>query len=151
MGRGLYRDPDHGRIAGVCVGIADYLGIEAWQVRVATVLGFFFMGSVTVPAYIILWIVLDKKPYYRRVTDRFEPEESEDADMTDDDPAAPQHRRSPRRAARGELAGMSNIEGLRAARRKFAALEERVRAMESHVTSSQFELHREFRKIDDEA
>ncbi|MFT5804450.1 MAG: hypothetical protein ACI9R8_001494, partial [Candidatus Paceibacteria bacterium] len=40
-----------------------------------------------------------------------------------------------------------NAQVFRLARGKFAHLEDRVRAIESHVTSSRFELQREFKKI----
>ncbi|MCH8240829.1 MAG: hypothetical protein IIB62_12445 [Proteobacteria bacterium] len=45
---------------------------------------------------------------------------------------------------------MSNGQALRTARSKFTELEDRVRSMESHVTSSKFELQRELKKLSGE-
>ena len=30
----LTRDPDKGKISGVCAGVAEYFGIELWLVRI---------------------------------------------------------------------------------------------------------------------
>ncbi len=55
--RGLVR-PRSGRVvAGVCAGLARWLGVNAWLVRVALVLSFFLPGPQLV-AYVVLWIML---------------------------------------------------------------------------------------------
>ena len=43
---------------GVCSGIADYLQVDPTLVRVLTFLSFWFSGSITFWAYIILAIIL---------------------------------------------------------------------------------------------
>jgi phage shock protein C len=35
----LFRDPRQGKIAGICVGVADYFGWETWLVRIFAVSG----------------------------------------------------------------------------------------------------------------
>ena len=45
---------------------------------------------------------------------------------------------------------MNNVQAIKTAKGKFADIEQRLRQMETHVTSSQFELNREFRKISGE-
>lgn len=60
---GLYRDPKHARIAGVCAGLADYFGVNRRGLRIALIIlscvGFF--GPVVV-GYIVLAILLHPKP-----------------------------------------------------------------------------------------
>lgn len=59
----LYRSRGHKVIAGVCGGIADWLGWDPTLVRVAYVL--ISIASVGFPgtiAYIILWMVMPKEP-----------------------------------------------------------------------------------------
>ena len=60
---GLYRSRRHKIIAGVCGGLADWLGWSPTVTRVlyvvVSVLSAAFPGFLT---YIILWIVLPKAP-----------------------------------------------------------------------------------------
>ena len=60
--RNLYRDPQKGKIAGVCAGLADYFGVETWIVRLLAITGLIFAGFITFTAYIAAWFLLDKKP-----------------------------------------------------------------------------------------
>jgi phage shock protein PspC (stress-responsive transcriptional regulator) len=45
-------------IAGVCAGLADYIGMDPTVVRLLTVLLFFLSGSAAFWAYLIMWIVV---------------------------------------------------------------------------------------------
>lgn len=58
----VWRDPDHGWIAGVCAGIADHLGIAPALVRALAVLGLIFFLIPTAVAYVALALVLRPKP-----------------------------------------------------------------------------------------
>jgi phage shock protein C len=60
---GLYRDPQHGKIAGVCAGLADYFGVRVTGLRIALILLsiFGFFGPVLV-GYIVLAVLLHPKP-----------------------------------------------------------------------------------------
>ncbi|MDP4641073.1 MAG: PspC domain-containing protein [Pseudomonadales bacterium] len=145
----LYRDKARGKVLGVCAGMADYLEVEIWQVRLFALLGLLFVGSVTLPVYFILYFLMEDKPYYRQVTDRFDDEAEGRGDYRDA-AEAPRHSASERhnnRSNRSNHSNRSNGQILRSAKSKFADLEARVRSMESHVTSSRFELQREIRKI----
>lgn len=51
---------NHGMIAGVCAGIANYLGIDPTVVRVLYVLVALFAGF-GILLYVILWIVMPKQ------------------------------------------------------------------------------------------
>jgi len=82
---------------------------------------------------------MDNKPYYREATERYA--ESHHTEYV----ASPMRKRKSEN--RSNKAAMTNVQALSIAKQKFAGIEERLREMESHVTSSQFELKREFRKI----
>ncbi len=150
----LYRDRDRKRILGVCAGIADHFGRSTWEIRLYAILGLVFLPSLTVPAYFITYFVMDEKPYYRRVTDRFDAAHNQrkrrrrraghDAafeDHLEDNEAAEPQMREPE---------LNNMQALKVAKDKFNDIEHRLRQMETHVTSSRFELQRELKKISGE-
>ena len=62
MEKKLYRDEHRKSIGGVCAGLADYFGVDVSVVRVLFVLAVFLKGIGLLP-YIVLWIVLPKKPF----------------------------------------------------------------------------------------
>lgn len=59
--RKLYRNSEKGKLAGVCAGVAEYLNIETWIVRVAFITGLVFSTGFFAVVYIAGWIILDKK------------------------------------------------------------------------------------------
>ena len=128
--RTLRRDRKHGRIAGVCAGIANYLGMETWVVRCAAVTGLIFMPNIVFPAYWIAFFVIGK------------PEEDEDwpkdaQGREDHNAPAPElgPRLSPRRSLRHVQADLMQAEL-------------RLRRIEYHITSGRYELQKELRKLD---
>lgn len=61
---GLYRSRNEKVIAGVCGGIAEWLGWSPGTVRVAyVILSILSVGFPGTIAYVILWIVMPKEPY----------------------------------------------------------------------------------------
>jgi phage shock protein C len=58
----LYRYPRRGRIAGVCAGVANYLEIKTFWVRLATLGSLFLFGPFTLLGYVICWIAFDIDP-----------------------------------------------------------------------------------------
>jgi phage shock protein C len=159
----LYKDRQRKKICGVCAGTADYFGRPAWEIRLYAVLGLFIVPSVVVPLYFVMYFLMDDKPYYRRVTDRFA--ESADTESFSDESGAnaraanrSESRRSHKRSkARNNMRdesnaapAVSNVQAMKTAKDKFANIEQRLRQMETHVTSSRFELQREFKKISGE-
>ncbi len=117
----LYRDTEHARIAGVCAGIADYFGVRLRMVRLAAILCLIFFFVPTFITYIVLTLVLPKRPprlYASREEEVF---------------------------WRGVSAAPDDT--LKALRHKFAELERRLGSMETGVTSPDFDLHRKFRDI----
>lgn len=55
----LYRDEENGKIAGVCSGLAQYIGIDVIIIRAAFLL-FFFVGGSSLFLYFILWFITPK-------------------------------------------------------------------------------------------
>jgi phage shock protein PspC (stress-responsive transcriptional regulator) len=64
----LFRDPQGAYIAGVCSGLATFIGIDATIVRLAFVLATFF-GGAGIPLYIVLWLVI---PEVKTPSDRLQ-------------------------------------------------------------------------------
>ena len=57
----FYRDKRHGKINGMCAGIADYTGIDVTLVRWMMVFAAFFSGFSIVPLYFVAgWISPDR-------------------------------------------------------------------------------------------
>ncbi|MCB1694438.1 MAG: PspC domain-containing protein [Pseudomonadales bacterium] len=144
-GRGLYRDKENRKVSGVCAGLADYLDIETWKIRLVAVLGLVFIPSVTVPVYFITYFLMDDKPYYRRVSDRFDEPEYEE--VVEEQPGSTARRPGQQPPRRATVREMNNTDAFRTAKEKFSDIEVRLRSMESYVTSSKFELQRELKKI----
>jgi phage shock protein C len=117
----LWRDPDRGIIAGVCAGIANYIGTEPIVVRLVAVLGLIFFFPPTVIAYVILAVVLQPKPR------AFYASAEEEAFW------------------RGVNTAPTDTLG--ALKAKFRDLEDRLGQMEGQVTSGEFDLHRKFRDL----
>ena len=126
--RGLHRG-ENAKIAGVCSGIAEYYGTEAWVVRCIALTGLIFMTSVVFLGYWILYFLMEDAP-------SDEPHE----------PSEPSGRHIGEAPALG--VGWSPKRSLRTARAHLAQAELRLRRMEHHVTSGQYDLHREFNRID---
>jgi phage shock protein C len=117
----LWRDTDRGIVAGVCAGIADYLGIEPIIVRLGAVVGLVVFFVPTIIGYVILAVALRPKPpalYESRDEEAF---------------------------WRG--VNTAPADTFQSLRHKFRDLEDRLRQMESQVTSNDFELHRKFRDL----
>ena len=117
----LWRDTDRGIIAGVCAGIAGYIGVEPIVVRLVAVLGLVFFFPPTIAAYVILALVLRPKPLALYA--------------------------SPDEEAFWRGVGTAPADTLHSLKRKFADLEARLGQMEGQVASGDFELHREFRNL----
>ena len=118
----LYLDKQNAKISGVCAGVADYFGLDPMIVRIATVLIALLGGGLSILGYILLAIFLDAKPL-----DMFESKkESEFWKSVRTEPSNT----------------VSDI------RYKFRDIERRLRAAEAHVTSPQYNLHREINHRD---
>lgn len=161
----IYRNQRDKRIAGVCAGIADYLEVSPFSVRLVTLLSFFFFGPFTFWAYVICWFVFDPDPY---ISDA---ELSERNRRRRDKRAARHARRAERRRnkvrksyrneeesgtgdSRGrnttveaETAAEASYYSRQECTRIYSDLEQRLREMEAFMTSKRFRLHCEINRI----
>ncbi|MFC3095003.1 envelope stress response membrane protein PspC [Alteromonas sediminis] len=143
----LYRNTENKRIAGVCSGLADYFGMEVWLVRILTVTAFFLLAPpFVVVSYIAGWFILDTKP---------------SSTATDYTNSVPLHGR--KGWTNSSVAGSSNAtvelktkvwqageppkQAFRDLCDRFAQTEQRLRDMETFVTSKEFQLKREINKL----
>jgi phage shock protein C len=117
-----YRDKLNARIAGVCAGIADYIGVRRSAVRWGFVILTIITGPWTVLAYIVTAWMAPVKPIelYER-----SPEEKKFWQGV---------RSNPRRMARD-------------VRSKFRGIDRRLADIESYVTSSNSRLAREIEQL----
>ena len=49
-----------GKFLGVCAGIADFVGVEIWMIRLGFIISVIFGGWFMIPAYFIAWFFMDK-------------------------------------------------------------------------------------------
>ena len=59
--RKLFRSRKNRSIAGVCGGLAEYIGADATLLRLVTLFLILF-GGLSIWAYIILWVVIPEEP-----------------------------------------------------------------------------------------
>ena len=138
----LERDDENAKIVGVCAGIANYYGVEAWVVRCIAVTGLLFFGSIVFPAYWIMYFVMDSPSSTAKDSDARSTRRNQrsrkwrgrkESSMTQSRyTAAPE---SPRRNLRNVQSDLREVEL-------------RLRRMETHVTSGQYELQRELHRIE---
>lgn len=57
----LYKNKDTGMLFGVCSGISEYTGVDVTIIRLLTVFGAIFSGSIIFWIYLILAILLPSK------------------------------------------------------------------------------------------
>lgn len=120
--RKLYLDKKNAKISGVCAGLGDYFGIDPMVVRIATVIFCLVGVPFIIIGYILLAVFLDAKP-----RDLYETKKQ------------------------GEFWKSVRTEPsntVRDIRYKFRDIERRLRATEAHVTSPQYNLHREINDLD---
>lgn len=129
----LLRDDRNGKIAGVCAGIADYFGWELWLVRVvalaSVLLGF---GSFLPVLYFVGWVVLEKKSV---------------AEARKGTPVVPKVDRPVEVKTRIWQRGEAPKQALNHLQQQFEHIEQRLRVMERYVTSSKYQLNREFNRL----
>ncbi len=121
----LRRNKIDGVLGGVCAGIGDYFNIDPVMVRIAYVLSIIFLGLPLV-IYFVLWIFIpsDKRAPYRR-------EYRQAKEARRENPANPR-----------PTANFRDVKG------KFRSLETRLQDLEKSITSSEWQLRREFRDLE---
>jgi phage shock protein C len=133
----LTRDDEHAKIAGVCAGIANYYGVEFWTIRCAAVTALLFFPGIVFPAYWIMYFVMDNPKSARRREER----RQRTSDRTSEREVAMRERQT---TAQNPRRNLKNV------RADLQEVELRLRRMETHVTSGQYELQRELTRIESE-
>jgi phage shock protein C len=118
----FYRDKRHGKLFGVCAGIADYTGFDVSLVRVCFLATVFMSGGSVLPFYFIAAMVTPTKPT------EFEYEDREERQFWQG------VRASPARTARD-------------IRSRFRDLDRRLADIESYVTTENRSLAREIDQL----
>lgn len=121
--RRFVRRADKAVLGGVCAGLADYFGFNLKVTRILAVIGFLMNPPLAALAYIALVVLI---PARRKV-----------ASHPKVDPAFRQSLRS------------SPAQTMTDVRRRFQALDRRLVRLEKYVTSSRYQLDREFKELED--
>ena len=118
----LYRDPCHGKLMGVCAGVADYLGWNVTLIRILMILALFWFNALTVFAYLTLGFMLPTEP------DTFYDWDTQGG-----------YGRGVRRSA---------VETFLDLGQRCRQLDLKLQHMEGYVTSSRYDLDRQFRDLE---
>ena len=118
----FYRDKRHGKVFGVCAGIADYTGFDVSLVRVCMLAALFMSGGGILPFYFIAAMVTPTKPVAFEIGEREEQKFWQGV------------RASPARAARDISSRMKDID-------------RRLADIESYVTTENRSLAREIEQL----
>ena len=158
----MYRNTRDGKLAGVCAGIADYLEVSVFTVRILFLLLTFLTGF-PILFYLGAMLVLEKRPeqdyeyQYESRSRAWTTQVHGGGDTTvpsGDDSGKAQGRSAADSASR--RAGndrarpryqYSQRREFQYCARKFATLQQRLTRLEAYVTSSRFRLQREFRNM----
>ncbi len=118
----FYRDKRHGKVMGVCAGLADYTGFDVNLVRVCFLAAVFMSGGGILPFYVIAGFVTPVKPREFEHADREERKFWQGV------------RASPTRTARD-------------IRSRFKDIDRRLADIESYVTTENRSLAREIEQL----
>ncbi len=148
----LHRDPSKGKIAGVCAGIAEYFGMEIWLVRILTLTGFFLLAPpFFFVGYIAAWFVLEKKP--RGSSPKSRNDELASRSQHNKVHSKGWHNVSEQESDKVMVkskvwqAGEPPKQAFIDIKQRFTKNENRLRKMETYITSSEFQLNRELSKL----
>lgn len=120
----IYRDPRNARLGGVCAGIALYLGMETWIIRLLAVTAFLFSGGFIVAIlYVVAYLFLEPLPY---------------ADMQWNEYKA---KRKPWKKGSTPSESLDRVDEI------LQRNEQKIRRLEAYVTSSTFKTDRDFSNL----
>ncbi len=126
--KALYREPQNGKLAGVCAGLGRYFGMEVWWVRIIVVSAFLLGGGILVLfAYVGLWLMLEKRPDDLVAADQF------DFDHTI--------------KSKPWQTGQLPSELLADLNKEYAQIDGKLRNMEAYVTSDAYKVDKEFSRL----
>jgi phage shock protein C len=118
----FYRDKRHGKIMGICAGIADYTGFDVTLVRICMIAALFLSSGSIIPIYFVAGWITPVKP---RELDYADPEERQFWQGVRASPAA----------------------SARDIRSRFRDIDRRLADIESYVTTENRTLAREIEQL----
>ena len=133
--RRFTRDADRGVVAGVCAGIAVYFGFRLFAVRAIFIIALFVAFPFAALTYIAIVLLVPSESRYEVVVER---------------EIRCRRRRMSRREQRRADAEAREQEQARKTeqvRERYRSLDERLARIEKYVTSSRYDLDREFRNL----
>ena len=134
--RRFVRDGDHAVLGGVCAGIANYFGFNRCAVRTIFIISFFLFMPFVALAYIALVLLVPaQRSEYEYVVERRVRKRRRR--MT----------RRERRKAQAEEEAREKERESEAIRERYQSMNERLAKIEKYVTSSRYDLDREFRNL----
>ncbi|MFC4699861.1 envelope stress response membrane protein PspC [Glaciecola siphonariae] len=144
--KSLYRDPKRGKVAGVCAGLADYFNVEVWLVRIITITAFLLTsGSFVLVGYVAAWLILDKKSELKTgASNSYVPSGAQGQSYSGKgytNPAVNSQKVNVK--AKVWQAGMPPKQAFLNIQQRFIRSENRLRKLESYVTSKEFQINRE--------
>lgn len=120
--RRFYRSRDNAVLGGVCAGFAEYFGFNLKVTRILAVIAFFMAMPMTVVAYLAIVFLVPARSASRK---------------------APKVDPDFKKALRSSPAQtMSDV------RRRFQSLDRRLARLEKYVTSSRYQLDRDFKDLE---
>ncbi len=131
----LYRNRYRRKIAGVCGGLAPYLGVHTWVVRGAAITGALFFPMIVIPAYFLAMIFLPEAPKQVEPSSVAAPTRGGEQRSAEVETLGPERQRNVRRDFKDTQALLSQAEL-------------RLRRMEAHVTSDRYELQKELHRLE---
>jgi len=166
----IYKNSRNKRIAGVCAGIADYLEVSAFSVRLVTLISLFIFGPFTFWAYIICMFAFDPDPHadpsdrsMRRAARKQARRERKEARKarhyqssgsyanegykTQAENSYTDDLRSQKSTSSDEATNTSSLYTRAECTELFSELEMRLRDIEAYMTSKRFRLHCEINRI----
>lgn len=126
------RDADRALLAGVCAGIANYFGFNLRVTRLLVVIAFFVAMPITLIVYFAIVLLVPAESGRHGYTIRA---------------CGRRKRRRMSRRERREAAEESERQAAEAVSKRANSLDERLARIEKYVTSTRYDLDREFRNL----
>ena len=175
--RPIFRNVRNKRIAGVCSGVADYLEVSPFTVRILAVVSLVILGPYAVLAYIVGWFAMEPNPAprfndrpghrktrmknrYARYRNRAHRFSSSRINIPEDDSNSPLYDQEYDSAAAMQASDNSKTQhtdytenphsrdqSMEQCSDIYYSLESRLREIEAFMTSKKFRLHCEINRI----
>ena len=137
--RRFVRNADRACVGGVCAGIADYFGFRLCAVRAIFIVALLVAFPYALVAYVAIVLLVPAESGRGACA-------AESATLCRKRRRSRMSRRE-RRQAEAEAAAAGRAERAEKVRERYRSLDERLARIEKYVTSSRYDLDREFRNL----